>query len=346
MIDGQKIIALLLVGGAGTRLWPVSTEAHPKQFLKLFGDRSLFQNTLERLSATAVDEIVIVTGAAQVLTVREQIAELGVSAPYLLLEPCRRDSAAAISAGVAWIRQEIASKAIIAVLPADHYIPDAGQFAVALRRGAKLAAQDWLVTFGIEPRHPTTEYGYIQNGGRLAGAADGTAFTVAKFHEKPMREVAEAYLRAGNYYWNSGIFVFGADFFAQQAAHHMPDIWEPAVAAVAEGKRQNGALAADAEAFQRARQSAIDYALLEKCERVAVVPVDFEWHDIGSWGSVYQAFTREQDQNLILGDVVLDDASGALVIADQVKVVVCGLHDVVVIASRHGTLVAPRSKAA
>jgi mannose-1-phosphate guanylyltransferase len=153
-------------------------------------------------------------------------------------------------------------------------------------------------------------------------------------------------LRDGNYDWNSGIFIFTAETFAAEAMKHMPDIWETANEAVTRGKRNEGALAFDADAFARARKSSIDYALFEKSDRVAVIPVDFAWHDIGNWGSAYDAFHTEPDANVVIGDALLDEVTGTIVVADGVKVVVCGMSDTVVISSKEGTFVAPRSRAA
>jgi mannose-1-phosphate guanylyltransferase len=174
-----------------------------------------------------------------------------------------------------------------------------------------LATDGWLVTFGIKPTAPTTEYGYIQRGMPLGVAGVEAACRVAKFHEKPQRDVAESYVRDGSYDWNSGIFIFTAETFAAEAMKHMPDIWEAA----------NEAVLFHADAFARARKSSIDYALFEKSDSVAVIPVDFAWHDIGNWGSAYDAFHTEPDANVVVGDAMPDDVSGTIVVANGVKVV-------------------------
>jgi mannose-1-phosphate guanylyltransferase/mannose-6-phosphate isomerase len=345
MIDGRPVVALLLIGGAGIRLWPLSGAVRPKQFLKLFGERSLLQATLARLAAAAVDHVVAIAGAAHASLAEEQAAELEGPCPHLLLEPEARDSAPAVAAGVAWIRREIAANALVLVVPADHLIPDSDAFAAAIARGAALAAGGWLVTFGVRPTAPTSEYGYIQRGAPLGSAAGDQGYQVAKFHEKPRRETAEAYLSEGGYDWNSGIFLFALGSFAVEAEQHMPDIWEAAMRAVERG-HHDGAFHLDREAFVAAPKNSLDYALMEKSNRVAVVPVDFAWHDIGNWGSAYDAFSSGDAANVVSGDAVLDDdVSGALVIADGVKVVVTGLQDVIVVASPRGTFVAPRAKA-
>jgi mannose-1-phosphate guanylyltransferase/mannose-6-phosphate isomerase len=344
-MDSRPLIALLPVGGAGTRLWPVSNNSHPKQFLKVFADRSLVQATLTRVDDAGVDGIVMVTGQDQAALLKEQVAELAFSHVRLLLEPCRRDSAAAIAAGVAWIRQTIAQNAVIAVLPADHFIPDQAKFTSFLRQAAALASEGWLVTLGIRPTAPTSEYGYIQRDTQLAVPGIDLAYKVARFHEKPSRVVAEAYLRDGNYDWNSGIFVFSVETFVTEATRHMPDVWEAVQHAVANGRPGEDTFSFDERAFASARKSSIDYLLFEKSDRVAIIPVDFAWHDIGNWSSAYDAFHSHNAGNVVSGDVVLDDVSGSIVIADKVKVIVSGLRDVVVACSKEGTFVASRSNA-
>lgn len=342
MIDGRHFIALLPVGGAGTRLWPVSNEATPKQFLRLLGERSLFQATVERLESAAVDQLAIVTGAAHAAYACEELAEIGRSA-QVLVEPSRRDSGPAIAAGAAWALAAHGRDCIMAVLPADHFIPDRTTFGRAITQAAALAARDWIVTLSIKPTEPTSEYGYIERGEPIAGTA---GFAVRRFHEKPVRAVAETYIADPSFGWNSGIFVFTAGLFQAQAETHMPDIWEQAVTAVRRGRSEAGMLRLDPDAFNAAPRRSLDHALLEKSERVATIPVAFEWRDIGNWASVYEALAREPAQNVLVGEVAADAVSGSLVYAEGVKVAVHGMSDVIVVASSAGVFVAPRDKAA
>jgi mannose-1-phosphate guanylyltransferase / mannose-6-phosphate isomerase len=343
MIDGRRVVALLLLGGSGSRLWPISTAACPKPFLKILGERSLYQMALARLRAAAADEFVVVVNAGLEQLVRDQAAEIGEPAPQLVLEPMPRDSGPALAAGVAALLRRHPADTIVIAAPGDHLIPDETAFADAVSEAARVAGQNLLVTFGIRPTMAAVEYGYIQRGAEIED--QGRAFHVLKFHEKPRQDIAEAYLRHGGYDWNSGIFVFAAGAFAREAERHMPDIWVSALQAVASGRHRTTAIELDQKAFAQARKTSIDYALLEKSDRVAMIPVSFAWSDIGSWDSVYQALEQDAAQNAVSGDAALRDASGTLVLAEQVRVVVVGLQDVVVVASPRGTFVAPRSRA-
>jgi mannose-1-phosphate guanylyltransferase/mannose-6-phosphate isomerase len=344
MSSKTPLVALLLLGGAGTRLWPLSTEQRPKQFLKLFGDRSLFQLTVERLRAAGCEHLVIMTNAALASQAAGDLAEIGIPPPSMVLEPLRRDSGPAIAAGVAVIRARFGDDAIVAVMPADHLIRTDAQFATALDTAKEIARAGWLTTYGIRPTGPATVYGYIERGGALPGFP--AAHAVARFHEKPEASVAERYLRLGSYDWNSGIFLFSVDAFMREAGAHMPDIWETAQRAVAAGVETQGALTLDAAAFAQMRKTSIDYALFEKSQKVATVPAGFEWSDVGNWDSVYDALAKDAHGNVTIGDVRMQDCSGSLAVAEGVSIALAGLSDMVVVATREGTFAAPRARAA
>lgn len=344
MIEGRRVVALLLSGGGGTRLWPVSTSERPKQFLRLFGERSLFQRTVARLNAAAIDDIVVVTNVDHERHIAEQVAEIGSPEATVVLEPMRRDSAPAIAAAVAALLKGNPPDTVAVVLPCDHLIPDEAHFARALGEAVKLARLGYLDTFGIRPTHASTEYGYIQRGAPIDGQTG--AFRVAKFHEKPKAELAARYLAEGGYDWNSGIFVFQAGIFREEAARHMPDVWRAAEDAVRNGELSGKRLFLDAQAFGSAPKISIDYALFEKSERVGVVPVSFAWSDVGNWDSVHGALDKDGANNAAVGETTLADASGNLVIGEGTEVVVLGVRDLVVISSPQGTFVAPRSRAA
>jgi mannose-1-phosphate guanylyltransferase/mannose-6-phosphate isomerase len=341
---GPIVVALLLLGGAGKRLWPVSHDDHPKQFLKLFGTRSLFQMTVERARACGLTEIIVITNEAYEGMVRHDLAELQGVPARLLLEPVRRDSAAAIATGVAYARERFGMDTIIAAMPADHLIPDQNAFAETFRRGVKIACAGWITTFGLRPDLPSTEYGYIQRGHPLPGEAG--AFEVERFHEKPDSETARGYLHAGTYDWNSGIFLFPSQTFAEEASAHMPDIADAAQRSVSAGVSAGDVVHLDPEAFGAVRRTSIDFALLEKSRRVATVPSTFGWSDIGNWNAVYEALPKDAAGNVVLGDAVIYDCRGSLVINYGAKLVICGLTDAVAISDTHGTFVAPRARAA
>ena len=344
MIDGQRVAALLLSGGGGTRLWPVSTNARPKQFLRLFGDRSLFQRTVVRLTAADIDELLVVTNVDHEPHVREQTAEINSPEATVVLEPMRRDSAPAIAAGVAALLAEGAPDTVVVVLPCDHLIPDEAHFARDLAQAVKLAGLGFLATFGIKPTSPSTEYGYIQRGEPI-GEHPG-AFRVAKFHEKPKADLASRYVQDGGFDWNSGMFVFRAEAFREEAEKHMPEVWERAAAALRKGQKSGNRVLLDADEFGSAPKISIDYALFEKSERVGVVPVSFDWSDVGNWDSVHGALPKDAANNAAVGNATLSDAAGNLVVGDGTDVMVLGVSDLVVIASPQGTFVAPRSRAA
>jgi mannose-1-phosphate guanylyltransferase/mannose-6-phosphate isomerase len=344
MIEGHHFIALLPVGGAGTRLWPVSNEATPKQFLRLLGDRSLFQMTVERLEQALIDEVIVVTGGPYAEQVRQELRELGKSA-QVIVEPARRDSAPAIAAGTAWALRTHGPDCVLAVLPADHFIAQPEQFCAKLVQAAALASQDWIVTLSVKPTGATSEYGYIERGDPIPGEGE-PSFQVRRFHEKPSAAVAETYVADPSFGWNSGMFVFTAGLFAAEAERHMPDIWRQATAAVDASADKNGMLCLDSASFEAAPRRSLDYALLEKSRRVATIPVEFGWRDIGNWNSVYGALVASEGDNVVVGDVAADAVSGSLIYAHGIKVAVHGLRDVVVIASPNGVFVAPRERAA
>jgi len=292
MIGGRRVIALLLSGGGGTRLWPVSTDAVPKQFLKLFGERSLYQRTLARLAAAEVDDIVVVCNVAHESQVLSQSDGIVNFKPLVVLEPMRRDSGPAIAAGVAAIIAEHSPQAVVVALPCDQLIPDEVHFLRSLAEGVTLAEMGYLGTFGIRPTHPSTEFGYIQRAAALDGHRN--AYRVARFHEKPTRERAQAYMADGAYDWNSGMFAFRADVFEAQAERHMPELWRAAADAVRTGTRSKRKLILAADAFERAPRTSIDYALFEKSDQVGVVPVSFAWSDVGNWASVHDALDKDE----------------------------------------------------
>jgi mannose-1-phosphate guanylyltransferase / mannose-6-phosphate isomerase len=338
------VVALLLLGGAGKRLWPVSHDGRPKQFLKLFGTRSLFQMTVERARGCGLTEILVITNEAYEDMVRRDLAELEAGPAQLLLEPVRRDSAAAIAAGVAYARERFGTDAIVAALPADHMIPDQGAFIETFGRGIEIVRAGWITTFGLRPDRPSTEYGYIQRGDALPGETG--AFAVECFREKPDSATAAGYLRDGTYDWNSGIFLFPSEIFQEEASKHMPDIAEAARRAVSAGVRAGDAVRLDPKAFAAARRTSIDFALLEKSRRVATIPAAFAWSDIGSWNAIYEALPKDAAGNVVLGDVVIRDCRGSLLINYGPKLVICGLTDAVAICDEQGTFVAPRARAA
>lgn len=341
----SPIVPLLLCGGGGTRLWPLSTDATPKQFLRLFGDRSLFQDTLLRTKAAGAEHAVIIGNVAHGETMSREASELGDEAPAcsFLLEPMRRDSAAAIAAGIAFIAERFGPDAVAVVLPCDHRIPDHAAFAQAVHKAAETARTGFLATFGITPTHPATGYGYIRRGAETAGEAG--AFKAAAFVEKPDAARAAAYCASGDHFWNSGMFVFTAGSFLAEAGRLMPEVAEAAARAVSGAETTGDALALDPQAFGAAPRISIDYALFEKSDRVAVLPVRFAWSDVGAWDAVHEAGERDAAGLCLRGEAVAKDATDTLIVADGVKVAALGVKDLVIVATREGVLVVDRRRA-
>jgi len=342
----SAIVPVILSGGAGTRLWPLSTDQMPKQFLRTWGDgRSLFEQSLARVTGDGFLPPVVVCNRSQEALVRADAERAGLVLGVVLLEPDRRDSAAAIAAAAAWVGAEHGEDAVIAVFPSDQLIPDTGAFQSKLRRASEIAAAGFIVTFGIKPTRAATEFGYIQRGTSLA--PEGDAFQVTAFREKPAPPVAEAYFASGQHSWNSGMFVFQAATFGDEAGQHMPDVHRAATAAVMDGRHRDRAVDLDPAAFGSAPRISIDYALLEKSSRVAVLPVDFAWSDVGNWQSAYESLGPDPEGNVIRGgDVRVVDSRSCLVVSETIPVRVLGLEGVSVIVTSDGVLVTPLARAA
>ncbi len=341
-MPAPRIVPLVLAGGAGTRLWPVSRDAMPKQFLPLVGEKSTYQQALLRVSSPALfAPPIVMTSDAFRFFARRQAEELGIDAT-VVLEPMRRDSGPAIAAGAAWARRRDPD-AIVLALAADHVILDTDLFDDACRAGRAAAAAGHIVTFGIRPTAPKTSYGYVRRGEPLA--IDGVS-RVAKFVEKPDAATAARHV-ADNFLWNSGNFLFRADALLGELARFEPTMAqaiEDAVAA-ADIDSELGFVRLDAEAFARAPQKSIDYAVMEKTTHAAVVEGRFRWSDIGSWDAVLDVAPRDEQGNAKWGPVLAVDAKGCIVHAEERFTAVVGVEDLIVVTTPDAVLVLPRARA-
>lgn len=340
--SAPPLFGLILSGGGGTRLWPMSQDDRPKQFLRLTGEETLFQITWRRLREAGVGEAYILTNLALEALARADLAELGATGAHYVLEPARRDSGPAVAAGVAAILARHGADAHVLVAASDHLIPDVGAYAGTIAKARVLANAGYLVTFGITPRFPATEYGYLQRGEAVPGIPDG--FRVRRFHEKPAIDRATAYVSDPEFSWNSGMFLFRAGCFAEEASQHMPDIWQAACDAVAAGAAQGDRLVLDPEIFGNARRISLDFALMERSERVGMVPATFDWSDIGSWAAVHAASTQDERGNAVSGRAATRDVTRSLVIADGLPVLAIGLDGYVVVATQQGVFIAPAGR--
>ncbi|HTS42721.1 MAG TPA: mannose-1-phosphate guanylyltransferase/mannose-6-phosphate isomerase [Xanthobacteraceae bacterium] len=335
----EPIIPLIMCGGAGTRLWPASRENRPKQFLPLFGRNSTFQDTVLRVGDPALfGRPIVITNALYRFLVAEQLAELGVEAD-ILLEPMRRDSAPAILAG-AFFAIARGSDPIIVALAADHVVTDGAAFAAACRTARDAAANGRIVTFGIRPDRPATEYGYIRPGSKLGG----DVFAVEKFVEKPDETKAKSYIADG-YLWNSGNFVFRASVLLEEYRAFEAASAAAVAAAVERAGRDLGFVTLDADSFKQAAAKSIDYAVMEKTKRAAVVPVSYGWSDVGSWHAVWDITPKDAAGNAAQGRAMFVDANKSYVSSDKALVALLGVEDLVVVASEDAILVAHRDNA-
>lgn len=329
----RPIIPVILCGGAGTRLWPESRGLNAKQFLPLtVPDSSLFQASLARVPAAAgFAPPLILCGSAHVPAVRRQMEPLQTAT--LLVEPVARNTAAAIALAVAHADADD----LLLVMPSDHVIADVPAFRQAITRAAKLAADDYLVTFGITPDHPDTGFGYIASGAPLGD--DG--FAVDRFVEKPPLEAAQAMLDAGGYSWNAGIFLFRAGRMRDAMLAHCRDIVDAAADAHAAGQWDGDALYAAADRFAAAPSISIDYAVMERDDRVAVIPAAIGWSDLGSWQAVHALSPKDANGNALSGDIFVYDSQDNLVRAGGKRVSLIGMENVAVIVDGDDILVMP-----
>ena len=335
------IIPVILSGGSGTRLWPLSRELYPKQLLPLLGDQTMLQATLERLEGLeAVAEPIVVCNEEHRFLVAEQLRQAGVKTAAILLEPVGRNTAPAVALAAATALQEQAQGVdpVLLVLPADHVIRDAGTFRQAVATGAQLAEDGKLVTFGVVPDRPETGYGYIR-----AAAQDGPA-AVQQFVEKPDADLAAEYAGSGEYFWNSGMFMFRAGRYIEELRAHRPEIVSQCVAAVAGAEADLDFLRVDRHAFEECPSDSIDYAVMEKTEHAWVVPLDAGWSDVGSWASLHDASESDAHGNVAVGDVLFEDATNCYLYAESRLVATVGLADCIVVETKDAVLVAPRDR--
>ena len=334
----QPIVPLIMCGGAGTRLWPASRENRPKQFLPLFGPLSTFQETIRRVSDPALfGRPVVVTNAQYRFLVAEQLAAIGAEAD-ILLEPVRRDSGPAIVAGATYALRR-GDDPLVVALAADHVVTDPLAFAKVCATAGEAARQDRIVMFGVEPTRAATEYGYIRPGVPLAPGL----FGIERFVEKPDAETAARYVAEG-YVWNSGNFVFRASFLLEEYRRFEPESGAAVEAAIEGAGSDLGFVTLEADAFSRATAKSIDYAVMERTERAAVMPVSYGWSDVGSWQAVWELSERDADGNAAQGKAVFVDARSSYVASDKQLVALLGLDNVVVVTTDDAVLVASRAK--
>ncbi len=334
-----KIHPVILSGGSGTRLWPQSRTSYPKQFLKLVSDQSLLQETARRVSDASTFALpLMVCNEEHRFLVAEQLREIGIQPREIVLEPVARNTAPAVAAAASILSAED-EDALMLVLPSDHIIEDEVMFRRAVKTAAEAAAEGALVTFGIEPTHPETGYGYIAGGDRL-GTYEG-CFSVDSFVEKPDLPTAEGFVKDGGYLWNSGMFLLSVNAFLSECDAFEPDIRKGVEAAVKGAERDLDFLRLVSEPFEALPSKSIDHAVMIHTSKAAVVPTDMGWNDVGSWASLWGIGDKDASGNVIKGDALAIDTKSSFVSSDGPLVTVLGVEDLVVVATMDAVLVLP-----
>ena len=344
------IVPVILSGGAGTRLWPLSRELYPKQLLPMLGHRTLIQETVLRVAG--IDQCaapIVVCNEEHRFLVAEQLRGIGIEAQAILLEPSGRNTAPAVALAAVFAIDQAGRAAsaitrededpILVVLPADHVIADNAAFERAATQAVAAARKGGLVTFGVVPQSPETGYGYIR-----AGSQEDGVHRVAEFVEKPDLVTAENYVASGDYLWNSGMFVFRASRFIQELREFAPEMIEACTAAISGAHEDLDFVRIDNEAWAECPADSIDYALMEKTRDAKVVALDAGWSDIGSWSALHEASEKDADHNVTHGDVMLEDCTNSYVHSDHRLVCAVGLEDHIVVETKDAVLVAPRDR--
>ena len=338
----MALFPVILSGGSGSRLWPLSREHYPKPLLPLVSEQTLLQETACRLDPIeGLGDAVYVCNEEHRFLVAEQVAQLGRSPSTIILEPEGRNTAPALTLAALYMVQQDPDATMV-VMPADHVMQQPRQFIEAVERGAVLAQDGALVTFGVIPVTAETGYGYIKRG---EGVADGAAFTVARFVEKPDQQRAEQYVADGGYYWNSGIFLMRADRWLDEIKLYSPDILTACRKALDQGSEDSDFFRVNPTAFLACPGDSIDYAVMEKTDRAMVVPIDAGWSDVGAWSALWNVCPHDSDGNVIQGDVIAEDTHDALLLAQHRCLATVGLDNVIVVETSDAVLVASKDKA-
>ncbi len=332
----MSIIPVILSGGGGTRLWPMSTPETPKQFLALTGEHTMFQLTALRVNdRDTFAAPIVVANAAHADLVEAQLAEIGITDATILLEPCARNTAPAIALAALAVASP---DSVLLVMPSDHVITDEPAFHAATAALLPKVVDGWLATYGINPTGPETGYGYIQMGVGITGGVQ----SVKRFVEKPDTARAAEMIAAGDHVWNGGIFLFRADIYLEKMAKFAPEMAEAAAAAMAGAERSANLVRPEHDHFAACPSDSIDYAIMEKATQVAVAPVSMGWSDVGSWDALHELGGKDEAGNVASGNVRIDQSSRNLIHADGIRVSVHGLDDLIIVANGKEVMIMPR----
>lgn len=337
------IVPVILAGGSGSRLWPLSRQHYPKQLLKLFGDKTMLQQTILRLSGLSdMGSPIVVCNVEHRFMVAEQLNEIGFPNSAIILEPLARNTAPALALA-AMHAKEAQPNSTLLVLSADHMIRDVEEFHRVVKVAAEAASKNHLVTFGVHPTHPETGYGYIKTD-KYSGGSE-KVFKVDQFVEKPNLETAQSYLDAGCYYWNSGMFVFKTDVFLSELQSYSPDVVATASQARDSAVRDLDFIRVNKDSFAKAPNISIDYALMEKSNNVVCVPLNAGWSDVGDWKSYWDVSQKDVAGNSFIGDSIDVGSTNTLVFSQHKLVATLGVNNLMIINTPDAVLVADKSKA-
>ncbi|MDN6857689.1 mannose-1-phosphate guanylyltransferase/mannose-6-phosphate isomerase [Pseudomonas sp. CAN2814] len=335
------MIPVILSGGSGSRLWPLSRKQYPKQFLALTGDHTLFQQTLERLVFEGMEPPVVVSNLEHRFIVQEQLEALNLKTQSILLEPFGRNTAPAVAIAAMKLLAEGRDELLL-ILPADHVIDDQRAFQRALALATNAAEKGEMVLFGVPADRPETGYGYIKSGDER-GLPDGV-IRVERFVEKPDEARAQQFVEEGGYFWNSGMFLFRASRFLEELKKHDADIYDTCLLALERSQHDGDLINIDAATFECCPDNSIDYAVMEKTRRACVVPLAAGWNDVGSWSSIWEVHDKDADGNVTMGDVVVHDSHNCLVHGNGKLVSVVGLEDIVVVETKDAMMIAHKDR--
>jgi mannose-1-phosphate guanylyltransferase / mannose-6-phosphate isomerase len=338
----EERFGVILAGGSGTRFWPLSREKMPKQFLSILGDRSMLALTIDRaLALTTAERIWIVTVRSQKDEVERELCDLGLQKRVKVLEePAGKNTAAAIGLAAVHILRDD-PEGVMAVFPSDHYIGNPSAFLKILKFGCEAACRDWMVTLGIRPTHPETAYGYIEKGEPLDfEKSELEIFSAARFTEKPNRSTAEDYLASGRFFWNGGIFIWKANRFMAEMKTHLPDHFEKLrkMEKIPDQPDRCDTLYAALESIS------VDYGILERSDRVAVIPTEVGWSDVGSWAALYDLLEKDQNLNALSGDVIALDSRNSLIRSEERLLAAVGIDNLVIVETTDAVLVCRKDR--
>ncbi len=338
----MALYPVILSGGSGSRLWPLSREYYPKPLLPLVSDMTLLQETANRLDALPdLGDAVYVCNEEHRFLLAEQVAQLGKSPSTIILEPEGRNTAPALTLAALYLVKRDPD-AMMVVMPADHVMTEPQQFVEAVKQGRANAEDGSLVTFGVVPAGPETGYGYIKRAAEIEGSA---AYGVSRFVEKPDLQTAEQYVNDGNYYWNSGIFLMRADCWLAEIERFRTDILAACRKAMTQGKQDSDFFRVSQSAFQACPSDSIDYAVMENTDKAVVVPISAGWSDVGAWTALWDVCPRDDNNNVIQGDVIAEDTTNSFLVAQHRFLATVGIDDVIVVETADAVLVASKDKA-